>query len=1340
MAAKLLFSLRRSVWLLALLFITSALPAHAQEADPYDVYMQEGQFNFEYSDDLNGYIISPNRCSEWNWDGNEPYLFIPSTRLKDGKHVVGLSGFKSLEYLEIIEFESPCHVKYICNNCFEYCTSLGSNEEGLNLPESIETIGDNAFHGCTRLRSVNLSSNLKSIGRSAFEKCTSLQSITLPKSLKVIREFAFRNCANFDNWGNFDGGGLESVVFEDGVDFYTNGEYGFYNHVFWGCANLSSVKLPNGTPGRFIIPMGTFGYCGNLKSIEFPTNTGQIEELAFYRTGIESLDLTKIEWKEPFYLQGYYTFAACKNLKTVTAKGKVRFDGLYTFQECTALETVTFTGSGEDYTVMNPDIFKRCSNLKSVKFYRLKGNGQDNDMDSVFTDCPRLESVTSKCPPEISKIGYSCFDGCTSLKTLSLPQTEFLINETAFRGCKALEEFDFTNVTSIGKGSFKGCTSLASTPNISAVTTIGEGSFEGCTGLTSLDFENLTSIGTKAFTDCSALKSINFISSSETPITVSIGSQAFTGCSVLETISFKTSSYNPPTVANEDAFDVWHYDNAEVDVPEERYRDFAADDCWKKFKCLKRPSMFAYNPVDGGYSISKRQYALDEDFSDMLVIPELYESGDVVAIAKDAFKSLTCLTGVTLHEKITSIGSNAFGGCTNIVTVINKATQPLNGNSCPEDAFDSETYLKGTLYVPFGSLDAYKNTLPWSKFTTIKQGIGDRIFDAPKVSNESGVFNQSFELTLTNPNVIGKIYYYIVPQSNVRVATENAVHDVYVYTGPIKISSSCTVVAYVSDGTNCCEPISLEFTRQYVGTEKGLDKVLSANDNEEYIINTALYGHYHDGTYLYASTKGNSGSSKNTFNEDKKSKELSDKEADFNQEDWVAISGLSSHFVGKGIDSGYMATVVSNTDYPVISFNEGVLPEEGDMGINKFRVENFNIHAENAAVSDIWLVAPQAAEYCSVTGYLKAGNIPEAEEYFVLQSAESATSENETAVEPLTMNVYYDPASITLVGDRWCSFTGIVSKAGDALKFTALYNGEMSIANTNAELISMEAGNLYQVNVSLEGVMVNGGVLYARTSDPSAAPSVPAETHTLIASADSDRLDQYNQRDWVAIEGLSLDYVGFELGSFIAEYDGATLTPVTSTPAVGTAVDVTNLNMFTVANVFYGNYENTESLALENGYRPFYVKAKVNEVAYYVGLVKLNEDGKYELWGEGEVGKLNDKGLEIDTNGVGVTTSTKKIEGVLVADTEANGGVKLVAFSAKDIISGVETPEADGKAVIYGTKGAVVVAGADGKVTIFDAMGRKVKTVDANGVTTIQMPAGYYIVHTAETAKSVIVM
>ena len=1018
MLSKFSFSVKQSAWLLALLIITSALPARAQ-SEFYDEFyddpeMQEWLFKFDYSNDLNGYIVSPINSGEQDWD-HANVLEVPSIRILDGKPVVALSGFGSLKWLEQICFPQECHVKYICDNCFQYCDMLGTTE-GLNLPESIETIGHYAFYSCTGLRSVNLSSNLKSIGRSAFELCKSLESITLPKSLKVIREFAFRNCANFDNWGNFIGGGLESVVFEDGVDFYTNDVYCFYNNVFWGCSNLSSVKLPKGTPGRFIIPMGTFGYCGNLKSIEFPTNTGKIEAMAFYRTGLESLDLTKIEWKEPFYLSGYYTFAACENLKTVTAKGKVRFDGLYTFEECTALETVTFTGSGDDYTVMNPDIFKRCSNLKSVNFYRLKGNGQDNDMDSVFTDCKKLVSVTSTCTPEISKIGYSCFDGCESLKTVTLPKEKaFVVSETAFRGCAALQ---------------------------------------------SLDLANVTTIGIKAFTGCGALASINF----------------------------NTLSDNLPTVANENAFDEWHYANTAIKVPDRKYSEFAADAFWSKFLQLQHPSLFAYTAVPGGYSVSKSQYALEEDFTGMLEIPGQHESADVVAIAESAFQGVTGITGVTLPEGLTSIGSNAFAGCTNIGTVINKAAMPLSGDVCPESIFGSETYSNSNLYVPFGSLDAYSGFTPWKNFDNrIKQGFGDRTLSTPQFSLKSGEFNKPFELTLTNPNNAGTIYYYIVSESE----NENDVHTVLPYSAPININSTCKVVAYVTDGTNCSESGSFECTYVIIGTENGLDKVLTANADEWYQINTNLYGHYFDGTYLYASTIGNSGSSKNTFNEDKKSQSGSDIESKFIQEDWVAISGLTSDFVGQVIGSGNIATVVSNDAYPVISFPESINSNIGsDISFNTYRVENFNIHAENAAVSNSWFVAPQPAEYCTITGFMNVKNINTEEGYFILQSAENAkTNEDNTVIEPLTLKVYYDAATIALGVDSWCAITGIVSKEGENLIFNAL------------EAVNIPAG-IKDVNPGSARISAaNGNIIV--TSNANESITVHSATGQLVASLEA---------------------------------------------------------------------------------------------------------------------------------------------------------------------------------------------------------------------------------------------
>ena len=284
-----------------------------------------------------------------------------------------------------------------------------------------------------------------------------------------------------------------------------------------------------------------------------------------------------------------------------------------------------------------------------------------------------------------------------------------------------------------------------------------------------------------------------------------------------------------------------------------------------------------------------------------------------------------------------------------------------------------------------------------------------------------------------------------------------------------------------------------------------------------------------------------------------------------------------------------------------------------------------------------------------------------------------------------------------------------------------------------------EEGAYYVVNFTLEGVKENGGVLYARTIEDSVEPSDPKKDYFDKGYEDYD-LNKFTQRDWVAIAGLKSDYAEKQIATgFVARYDGTKLVPVTNVvPGDGVTVE---LNTFGVANVFYGNYENTADLKMQGGYQPFFVKAKVNEVAYYLGSVKLN-DGKYELWGSGVCGNFKDKGLEIEaTNGTELAESAtyKQIEGVLVKDEAANGGVKLIAMNVTDTPTGVEALKANGKAAIYGTEGAVVVAGADGKVAIFDAMGRMVKSVSAEGAATVEMPAGYYIVRTAGTAKAVIV-
>ena len=47
------------------------------------------------------------------------------------------------------------------------------------IPDSVTSIGENAFYCCRSLTSINIPDSMNSIGKSAFYECKSLTSITI---------------------------------------------------------------------------------------------------------------------------------------------------------------------------------------------------------------------------------------------------------------------------------------------------------------------------------------------------------------------------------------------------------------------------------------------------------------------------------------------------------------------------------------------------------------------------------------------------------------------------------------------------------------------------------------------------------------------------------------------------------------------------------------------------------------------------------------------------------------------------------------------------------------------------------------------------------------------------------------------------------------------------------------------------------------------------------------------------------------------------------------------------------------------------------------------------------
>lgn len=251
---------------------------------------------------------------------------------------------------------------------------------------------------------------------------------------------------------------------------------------------LTISKMHHGKMVTQIADNG-FANCTALKQINLPDNINMIGEQAFL--GCSSLNSIKIP--DSTSVIGNYAFERCSSLTI-----------------CCAAEAKPEGWSGSWNSSDRPVVWG-CVGYGASDSFLYGISKINNDTYAVITGY-RGADTDIRIPEtingvKVAAIGDWAFRDCTSLTSITIPDSVTSIGDGAFGGCSSLTSVVIPgSVTSIGDSAFFGCKSLTSVVIPNSVTSISYGAFYHCTSLTSVTIpDGVTSIGDYAFLDCSSL-------------------------------------------------------------------------------------------------------------------------------------------------------------------------------------------------------------------------------------------------------------------------------------------------------------------------------------------------------------------------------------------------------------------------------------------------------------------------------------------------------------------------------------------------------------------------------------------------------------------------------------------------------------------------------------------------------------------------------------------------------------------------------------------------------------------------------------------------------------------